>query len=223
MKKNTIKVSTVEKVTHDVLRITANKPVGFEYIPGQAVGVSINKPEWKNEKRPFTFTSIPSDDYLEFTIKMYPEHNGVTNQLLELKEEDELIVHEVFGNIKYREEGVFIAGGAGFTPFISIFRELNYSNLLGSNKLIFANKTHNDIIYEKEFNKYLGDNFVNILSEEDYKHYDFGVINEEYLMDHCDLKNTTIYLCGPPAMMESIGLILYRLDISPHKIIKESF
>lgn len=223
MKKHTVKISSIEKVTHDVLRIVTNKPEGFMYIPGQAVGISLDRPKWHEERRPFTFTSIPSDDYLEFTIKTYPEHNGQTNEMLQLKEEENLILHEVFGNIKYREEGVFIAGGAGITPFISIIRELHESGIIGNNKLIFANKTHNDIIYEKEFAKYLGDNFINILSDEDYKYYDYGVITADYLMEHCDIKNQTIYLCGPPQMMESIELNLYNLKISPHNIIKESF
>lgn len=223
MKKHNIKISSIEKVTHDVLRIVTNKPEGFMFIPGQAVGLSIDKPKWNEEKRPFTFTSIPSDDYLEFTIKTYPEHNGQTNEMLQLKEEDTLIMSEVFGNIKYREEGVFIAGGAGITPFISIIRELHHSDAIGDNKLIFANKTHNDIIYEKEFYKYLGDNFISILSDEDYKHYDYGMITAEYLMDHCDIKNKIIYLCGPPTMMESIEMELYNMNINPHQIVKESF
>ncbi len=195
----------------------------FLFIPGQATGVSINKPEWKDIKRPFTFTSIPSNEYLEFTIKSYPDHQGVTNQLVNLREGDELILHETFGNIIYREEGVFIAAGAGVTPFISIFRELEYSNLLGNNKLIFANKTHHDIINEIEFNNLLGDKFVNILSEEDYKKYDYGLITEEYLLNNCDLHNQMIYLCGPPEMMQAIELILYKLDINKKLIITEAF
>lgn len=223
MKKHTVKISSIEQATHDVLTIVTNKPEGFMYIPGQAVGISIDKPIWNEQRRPFTFTSIPSDDYLEFTIKTYPEHKGMTNEMLDLKEEDNLILHEVFGNIQYREEGVFIAGGAGITPFISIIRELHDSGIIGNNKLIFANKTHNDIIYEKEFTKYLGDQFINILSDEDYKFYDYGIINAEYLMDHCDIKNVPIYLCGPPAMMEHIELELYNLKVNSQHIIKESF
>ena len=100
------------------------------------------------EKRPFTFTCLPDDDYLEFTIKTYPSHKGVTNELLQLKQNDELILHDVFGAIAYKGEGVFIAGGAGVTPFISIFRFLRSKNEVGGNKLIFANKAKADIILE---------------------------------------------------------------------------
>ncbi len=48
----------------------------------------------------------------------------MTNELLHLEINDELILHDVYGAISYKGEGVFIAGGAGVTPFISILRHL---------------------------------------------------------------------------------------------------
>lgn len=115
-------------ITHDVVKIVTEKPVGYRFNPGQATEIAINKTGWKEEKRPFTFTSLPGDDYLEFTIKTYPAHKGVTNELLKLKKNHELILHDVFGAISYKDEGIFIAGGAGVTPFISIFRHLKKNN-----------------------------------------------------------------------------------------------
>lgn len=88
-------------------------------MPGQAVDISINKPGWEEKLRAFTFTSLPKDEYIEFTIKTYPTHEGVTQQLLLLNKEDEIIIHDVFGSITYKGEGIFVAGGAGITPFIS--------------------------------------------------------------------------------------------------------
>jgi predicted ferric reductase len=41
-----------------------------------------------------------------------------------LKHGDELIIRDVWGAIEYKGEGVFIAGGAGVTPFIAILRQL---------------------------------------------------------------------------------------------------
>jgi ferredoxin-NADP reductase len=53
------------------------------------------------------------------------------------------------GRIEYKGEGVFIAGGAGVTPFIAILRQLQAENKIANNKLIFTNKTANDIILKK--------------------------------------------------------------------------
>lgn len=145
MEQNLVKVKSVEKATHDVLRIVTEKPKNYNFNPGQATDVAINKEGWQKELRPFTFTCLPDDNYLEFNIKTYPPHKGVTNELLKLKPNDELIIGDPWGTIGYKGEGIFIAGGAGVTPFISIFRYLNSKNEIGNSKLIFANKTKADM------------------------------------------------------------------------------
>ena len=167
MKNHNVEIKSIRQITRDVLQIDAMIPQQLDFTPGQATEISINKECWQNEKRPFTFTSLPSDDYLQFTIKTYPSHKGVTNESLQLKKNNELILHDVFGTIAYKGEGRFIAGGAGITPFISIFRPLRSKNEIGDNKLIFANKTIDDIILKHEFESILGNNFINILSDEE--------------------------------------------------------
>ena|ERR1039457_579362 len=92
MQQHTVKIKSIDKITHDVLQIVTEKPQQYTFTPGQATEVSINKNGWKDKKRPFTFTCLPENDYLEFTIKTYPSHKGVTNQLLQLKKDDELFL-----------------------------------------------------------------------------------------------------------------------------------
>jgi len=223
MKNLIVKIISIGHITHDVLQIFTEKPQQLEFTPGQATEISINKDGWLNEKRPFTFTSLPNDDYLQFTIKTYPSHKGVTNELLQLKANDELILNDVFGAIAYKNEGVFIAGGAGVTPFISIFRYLRSKNEIGDNKLIFANKTRDDIILKYEFNYALGKNFINILSEEEAEHYSHGYISENFLKAHITDFTKNIYICGPPQMMEAVEKILINLHVDEKLIIKEAF
>jgi ferredoxin-NADP reductase len=223
MERHIVKIKSIEKITHDVLRIVAEKPASLSFIPGQATEISINKPEWKDEKRPFTFTCLPNRNYIEFTIKTYPSHNAVTNQLLQLHKDDELILHDVFGDIHYKGEGVFIAGGAGVTPFISIFRQLEAENKTGMNKLIFANKAKADIILEDEFKHMLGDRFINILSDEEIAGYAHGFITEEFLKPYISDRSLYIYVCGPPPMMDALDKIFKKLHIDEERIIKESF
>jgi ferredoxin-NADP reductase len=223
MEKHIIKVKSVKNVTPDVLQIVTTKPENYAFSPGQATEISINKTGWKDKKNPFTFTSLPENDYLEFTIKTYPSHKGVTNELLKLKKDDELIVHEVFGYITYKGEGVFIAGGAGVTPFIAIFRDLQSKNKIGNNMLIFANKTKADIILESEFKKILGANFINILSDEKLDGYANGQITKDFIKTNSDGSDKPFYLCGPPPMMEAIEKQLTDLNVSKKSIVKEKF
>jgi predicted ferric reductase len=136
---------------------------------------------------------------------------------------DELILHDVFGAIAYKGEGIFIAGGAGVTPFISIFRFLQSKNEIGQNKLIFANKTKADIILKPEFEKLLGKNFINILSDENVDGYEFGVITQEFIKAHSDGINKIFYLCGPPPMMDAMEKYLSNLHVPVKSIVKEIF
>ena len=222
MEEYIVKILNIEQVTHDVRRFQFEKPAGYTFIPGQATDVSINRPALKNEKRPFTFTSLNSSDYLEFTIKIYTDHNGITNELGKLKPGAELIVRDVWGDISYKGTGVFIAGGAGITPFISILRDLNQRDKIGSNMLIFANKSKKDIILEKELKKLLGKSFINILSGEKAEGYVHGFITEEFLKTNIPSNSNDYYLCGPPPMMEAVLKHLHALGVRSDQITMEA-
>lgn len=223
MKQHIVKIKSIQHVTHDVLQIVTEKPQQYSFTPGQATEIAINKNGWKDKKRPFTFTCLPDYDYLEFTIKTYQSHLGVTNQFLQLKKNDELILHDVFGAIAYKGEGLFIAGGAGVTPFICILRYLQSKYEIGDNKLIFANKMKDDIILAKEFNKLLGVNFINILSDEKADGYMYGYITEAFLEPYITGSDKKVYLCGPPPMMDAIEKFLSNLGVNNKLIIKEVF
>lgn len=223
VKNHYVKVKSIKHITHDVLQIEVDKPKDFAFKPGQATEISINKLDWTDEKRPFTFTSLPDQNYLQFVIKTYPAHKGVTNELLQLKKGDELILHDVFGTITYHGEGIFIAGGAGVTPFIAILRDLQSRHEIGNNKLIFANKTRADIILKDEFEEILGTNFINTLSNENAKGYLHGRISEELLKGNITDLNKRVYICGPDPMMDALGKILANLGVDKKLIVKEVF
>jgi ferredoxin-NADP reductase len=161
------------------------------------------------------------DDFLQFTIKTYPSRKGVTNELLSLVPGDELILHDVWGAISYKGEGTFIAGGAGLTPFLSIFRYLKSQDKIGNNKLIFANKTKADIIQEKELGDMLGNSFINILSDEATEGYDHGHISENFLKQHIDSFDKLFYVCGPPPMMDAVQKYLTNLGVGDKSVVVE--
>ena len=133
-----------------------------------------------------------------------------------------MILQDVFGAIAYKNEGLFIAGGAGVTPFICIFRDLQKNKETGGNKLILANKTKSDIILKYEFENLLGNHFINILSEEKTDEYEFGMITERFLKPHIEI-NQNIYVCGPPPMMKEIFRQLEELKVAKNLIIHETF
>ena len=127
----------------------------------------------------------------------------------------------MWGAISYNGKGVFIAGGAGITPFISIFRDLRAKNEISGNKLIFANKTKADIILESELSDMLGNAFINILSDEKTDHYFHGMISEDFLKIHIGDLSRKFYVCGPPLMMDAVIKQLANLGVGQDSITLE--
>ncbi len=220
---HTVKILETEMVTHDVRQLTVEKPDGYEFEPGQATEVSIDKDNWRDEKRPFTFTSLNEEEHLEFVIKIYPDHDGVTEQIGKLKKGDSLLIDDPWGTIQYDGEGVFLAGGAGVTPFIAIFRDLHKKEKIGNNTLIFSNTTDRDIILQDEFEEILGDNFINVITDEPTDEHIFldGYIDKEFLDSKISDFDQAFYVCGPGPFNDSMMEYLKELGADPEALIFE--
>jgi len=223
MSEHIVKILLSEPVTHNVKRFKVERPSDYAFVPGQATDVSINSTLWKKELRPFTFTGLEDWDHLEFTIKIYDDHHGMTEQLGKLEAGDELILHDVFGAIHYHDEGTFIAGGAGVTPFIAIFRQLEKESKLGNNTLIFSNNKERDIILKDEFSHMLGDRFINTLTKQKKSKYDNSMIDEKYLSEKVQDFSQYFYICGPDPMVEAVQGALISLGAEKEKVIIEQF
>jgi ferredoxin-NADP reductase len=223
MEKQKVQILEIFPVTYDVKCFRTEKPDGYSFEPGQATEVFPDSGEWKEEGRPFTFTNQPDDPFLEFIIKEYPDHEGVTREIHTLNPGDHFLISEVFGAIKYSGPGLFIAGGAGVTPFISILRKLHREEKLEQESLIFANRTSADIILHDELKEMLGDRLINVLSDESSDQYRTGLVTRELIVDHLKRPHEKIYLCGPPPMMEAVHKHLTELEISDDSIVEEEF
>ncbi|MBU0654833.1 MAG: flavodoxin reductase [Gammaproteobacteria bacterium] len=211
-----------EFVTHDVKRFVFSKPPGFTFEPGQGVELTINQPDWRDESRPFTPTNFVDDKVLEFTIKRYVDHDGVTKKLHGLPAGSELLISEPFGTINYQGPGVFLAGGAGITPFIAILRAQYRSSADGGkNHLIFSNKTPADIIYEKELRHYLGKDCILTCTDETVAGYESRLIDKDFLGEKISDFSVPFYVCGPPGFMDALTGALKELGADPQNLVFE--
>ena len=142
-------------------------------------------------------------------------------QIDEIQVGDELIIDEAWGAIEYKGKGVFIAGGAGITPFISIFRDLEAKGEVEGNKLIFSNKTGKDVILEPYWEELLGEDFTSTITHEKIEGHENGMINMEFLKKHVTDYSQNFYVCGPDQMIKDISGSLKQLGASPDGIVFE--
>jgi ferredoxin-NADP reductase len=206
-----VKILSAEPVTHNVRRYRLEKPEGFHFEPGQATELSIDSPGYTDRKNPFTFTALNDDPYLEFTIKSYFDHDGVTRKLWDLHAGDRLLLRDVWGTITYKGPGVFLAGGAGVTPFIAILRQLNKDGALAGNRLIVSNRTEGDIILREEFEAMDGLEHDWVITDQPDTTLYRGRIDEAYLRQRITDFSQNFYVCGPDPMVKDLREILARL------------
>ncbi len=207
---------SITSLTHDVKSFRVSRPNGYTFIPGQAVMLAIDLPGWQDKLRPFTFANSPDKPFLEFIIKEYPEHHGVTERLHSLEVGDSLLVGNPFGGFNYKGAGVFLAGGVGIAPFMSIFRTHGNSPEFRGSSLIFSNKTKKDIILEDELRQLFPEERLHLtLSREELPGYLHGRITRELLesvLSPEDFKRP-FYVCGSPAFVSGMGELLRELGV----------
>lgn len=221
---HTLTLQSIEPVTHDVFRLRFDKPAGLGIRPGQAVDMAIDKENWRGEKRPFTPTSLPSDGFLEFTIKSYPEHDGVTEQIAKLHPGDTVLIDEPWGAINDEGAGWFIAGGAGVTPMIAILRKrLEENGTLEGSELIFSNSTEDDIIYRKEFEAMEGLSTYFTVTGQTSADVHTGKVDRKLLESRIQPGKGKCYVCGPDEMIDDIVLALKEIGVAEDDIVIEQF
>jgi cytochrome-b5 reductase len=218
---HTVNLLMSQFVTHDVKHFIVSKPPGFSVVPGQGVELAINRPGLREQGRPFTPTGLAADSVLEFTIKAYPAHAGVTQALHRLEAGAELLMSEPFGTIRYQGPGVFIAGGAGVTPFLAILRDLARKGESGGQTLIFSNKSPRDVICEKELRHMLGERCILTCTGAAAPGYENRRVDRTFLEEKIQDFKQRFYVCGPPPFMEAINGALADLGASAESLVFE--
>ncbi len=218
---HTVQILSTEPVTHNVRQFTVEKPAGYAFEPGQATEVSLMQEGWRDEKRPFTFTALPSDAHLQFTIKIYPGHDGVTEQLGQVEPGERLQIGDPWGAITDKGPGYFIAGGAGLTPFLAILRKRHADDELNNSVLIFSNKTERDIICRRELEGMDGLDCRFIVTDDPDSDLRQARIDKSFLQHEIDDFGAQFYVCGPPEMVEDVTDALKNLGASPDGITLE--
>ncbi|MGB3472635.1 MAG: FAD-binding oxidoreductase [Erythrobacter sp.] len=212
----------IEAITHDTNRLVFERPDGYDFKPGQATDLALQKEGWKDEARPFTFTSLPAQDTLEFVIKSYPDHDGVTEQIGKMSAGDRVVIEEPWGAISDQGAGTFIAGGAGVTPFIAILRSrMSEAGNLDGYRLILSNKSERDIILRREFEAMPGLEVDFLLSDEDVDGLHHGRVDGEFLDRKLPDFDGTFYLCGPPPMEDAVSELLKERGVTADRLIME--
>lgn len=203
-----VKIIQKKSLNHDVVQFCLQRPEGYTFTAGQAIELTLEKQ--KKGPAPFTFTGLSSSPNLELTIKIYKERNGLTAALSELGPGDEVVITDPWDSFTNKGPGIFIAGGAGITPFIALLRALHGEGKVGNSYLFFSNKTEDDIFLNQELKGMLGDRYIDIITRGTNPLIS-NRIDEALLEKHIKNTKQPFYVCGPPGFVDAIQQALAKV------------
>lgn len=213
----------------------AAQPVMFFFKPGQFVTLELEI-DGEQVMRSYTISSSPSVPYsFSITVKRVPG-GRVSNWLHDnLKEMDELAVHGPVGNfncIDYPSEKVlFLSGGVGITPLMSMARWFFDTNADVDMVFVHSARTPNDIVFQRELEHICSRiaNFnLSVICErveigQAWNGYR-GFLDESKLnMIAPDFMNRRIFCCGPTPYMRAIRKLLVENGFDMSFYHEESF
>lgn len=229
----TAEVEAIESVTHDMRRLVLKlvDPPEMLFIPGQYADIFV---PGTDSSRSFSMSNTPeTDDHrLEFVIKVYPDgmFSGFLNTQLAVG--DQLTIKGPYGMFTLRQSEsdlIFIGGGAGMGPILSLLRSMNQRGVSRSATYYYGARGSKDLCYDDELRTLeaqLPDfRYVPALSEPDGESWEgpTGLVTDVVDEREGDLTGTDAYICGPPPMVEAAIDMLLRHGVDEERIYYDKF
>jgi ferredoxin-NADP reductase len=229
-------LSRVE-VAEGTMAFNFEKPSGFEFKPGQFADITLpNPPETDSEgnTRTFSIASSPFESQLMFTTRM--RDTAFKRSLKKIPMGRDVRIDSPMGSFTLHKNSampaVFLAGGIGITPFLSILRQADHDRLQHKLHLFYSNRRPEDAAFLEAL-QMLEDSNPNFQlictmtamsqSQKDWKG-ETGLINKEMLSRHlATLHGSIYYSAGPPAMVAGMREMLVSAGIDEDNIRTEDF
>jgi len=237
MRRRAYRVRDVRQEAEGVWTLTMDLPAGeatSAHLPGQYHYLTLHSAGMPAEEHPFTIASSPTQQGLiASTIKATGDF---TAKIGGVRPGDAVLTHGPFGRFSYLHHPragdlVFIAGGVGITPLMSMLRHMRDTRADTRVLLLYANRTERDIVFRDELADMEAAEFpllkvVHVLSKPDKTWTgDRGRIDREKVLHTCggEVGGRSFYVCGPPAMIEGTTACLRDLGVPARRIHFERF
>ncbi|MBI4067660.1 FAD-dependent oxidoreductase [Candidatus Gottesmanbacteria bacterium] len=200
------------------------------FTPGQFAILKYDSIASAPRTHSFSIASSPNTrNYLEFCVKIY----GSWTKILGQKKTGETIeLSGPYGRFTYEidiKEAIFLAGGIGIAPIMSMLRFIQETQPNILFYLFYGNRTTQTILYKDEIENILShfpnSQMIHILSHlkdsdpwEGYR----GFITPEIIQKEAkNMTDPTYFICGPPIFVQKMKDILNTQKVNPQNIKQE--
>jgi len=204
---------------------------GMMFHPGQFAWLKLGRSPFAMREHPFSFSSSAMKaDEIGISIK---ELGDFTSRIGTIVPGTRAYVDGPYGTFtvdRHRSPAyVFVAGGVGITPVISILRTLADRHDRRPLLLFYESKLWDEVTFREELDNLkqsLDLKIVYVISNPpDYWKGEKGLISAEIMACHLPLnrQECEYFICGPELMQKEVKNSLEKLGISLNSVQSESF
>ncbi len=194
----------------------------WDFYPGQYIQMMlpIEHPDDRGTMRYFTISSSPLDkQYLRINTKVI--QSTFKKTLASLKKGQEVSFYGPSGDFYFQEKEpshVFLAGGIGINPFISMLEYAAAKKITNQMRLLVSFSDRKDFIHYDQLSQMSNDHpHINIV-------YTPERISPELIQKYItQLEKPIYYIVGPPPMVEATVTMLEEMKVSENRILQEHF
>lgn len=205
VKKYSAEVVSIQNYIENVYTVRFKSLKGlFKYYPGQFLHLALEEYDPSGgwiDSRCFSMQSPPGNEYLDITYAVKGNYTHRMSQELVVGKEVTLKLPygDLFIQYHNKDNSVFISGGTGITPFLSLFNSSEFREYYKPYLYAgFRSKLYN--VYQNELKMALNINPSFIIN---YVYQDKnGLIDINKILYESDL-DTSFFLSGPPQMIKS--------------------
>lgn len=214
------------------------KPKGFDFMAGQAIDLILSDvspaTDDPNARHAFSIVSAPSEDHLAVATRM--RESLFKSALKSLPLGSQVQIDGPFGSLGLHKDraraAIFIAGGIGITPFVSILRQATIEQLPQRLILLYSNRRPEDAAFLVDL-QYLEEQNPNFrlvatmtamhLSSRTWPNQT-GMITANLVKEVVgDLPKPIFYVVGPPGMVQAMCQTLGQVGADANDIRSEEF